>query len=74
MDQARPADDVLDLVGLQRPDEVPVDIGKQPVLAQELLDAVLAEVARAGIHGHADLGDAHRLGHDDDRDLVGTAP
>ena len=74
MDQARLADDVFDLVRLQRADEVPAHVGEQPVLAEELLRAVLAEVAHARRDGVADVLDAHGLGDRDDRDVVRLAP
>ena len=46
MDEVRLADDIFGLVRLERADEVPAHVGKEPVLALKLLDAVLTEVHR----------------------------
>ena len=55
MDQLHERRDVLDLVGLQVADHVPLDIlGKQLVFLAKLLRAALAEDALSGVVGLAD--------------------
>ena len=66
MDQVREGDYLLDLVALEVPDEVPLDvIGQLRLLVDEFLDVVLAEVPLAEVvkfldsrHGLG-LGDGH---------------
>jgi len=63
VDEGRATHDLLHLVGLKRPDEVPRHVWEQGSLADELLRAVLPEVGHARRDGLGDLGDADRLGH-----------
>ena len=48
MDEGGASDDLFRLVGLQRPDEVPLDVGEECLLADEFLGPVLAEVRHPG--------------------------
>ncbi len=72
VDGVEESDGLLGLVGLQRPDQVQLDVGiaraQRRPLGLGLLHAVLAEQAMAGVEDGLDVLGAERLGDGDELD------